>query len=215
MLVAAVLCVALLGCAQEFPLQQYSAQDGVHRTALQQERDFDSRLALARLYFEHNDLEQADRLLRDLVQEDPNSAEALAWFGANNCKFAARTDDRWLLGLRKLYLTRACLDQVRTAAQRAPDDLTVQLVFVNTGAIADKFGSLDEARGALNRLLAGKRQEGGRYPPGPRAHIFLAAAQVAKASGDAGAAKGYLDRVVALEADPATVATAKERLAGL
>lgn len=208
------LCVLLSGCAQDFPEQAYTEQERGFVKMLQDADDYDSRLALARLYFEHNELDEADALLRVLVAEDPDNAEALAWYGANNCKLAGRAQP-WLLGMYKLYQIHACLGEVRQAAAMAPDDLTVQLVLVNTGAAVDMFGSLESARAALERLLEGDTAEGDRYPHGPRAHIFLAAAQVSQARDQRQAAMDYLERVIALKADERSVGLARERLSHL
>ncbi len=210
----AAVCALLLGCAREFPQRAYSQEAQAFRDMLLQGSDYDSRLALARLYFEHNEIDKADALLRELVTEDPDDAQALAWFGANNCKLAGRAQP-WLMGFYKLYRVYACLDQVRDAAARAPHDLTVQLVLANTGAVVDMFGSLDSAQQALDGLLAGDNAEGDRYPPGPRAHIFLAAAEVNKARGNREAAADYLQSVIALDADRDTPSLARERLAQL
>ncbi len=206
-----VTCVLLLGCAQDFPRRVYNEDDQGFRDMLATEPDFDSRLALARLYFEHNQLDQADTLLRTLTAEDPENPHALAWYGANNCKLAGRSQP-WLMGLLKLYRVYACLDQVEQAAARAPTDLTVQLVLVNTGVAVDMFGSLDSAETALNQLLAGGNEAGDRFPIGPRAHIFLAAAEFHKALGNQDKAKRYLERVIELNADSSTVAMARESL---
>lgn len=208
------LCCLLPGCAQDFPQRAYSEEERAFREMLEQSSEFDSRLALARLYFEHNQLDRADELLRVLVAEEPGDAQALAWYGANNCKRAGRAQP-WLMGFYKLYRVYDCLAQVREAAAQAPDDLTAQLVLVNTGAVVDMFGSLDSAEAALEKLLAGREAPGDRYPPGPRAHLFLAAAQVEQARGDQDAARRYLEEVLALDADSATVAMARERLARL
>jgi len=213
LLFAVTLCVLLLGCAREFAPRDYSEEDRAFRDALMEESDFESRLALARLHFEHNELDAADAILRVLVQEDPDEPQALAWYGASNCKLAGRAQP-WLLGFRKLYLVHACLDQVREAAAQAPDDVTVQLVLINTGATVDMFGSLDSAQKSLDRLLKDGNVQGD-FPPSARAHIFLAAAEVRRARGDAQTAQGYLERVLALNADQSTVALARDRLAEL
>ena len=208
------LCALMIGCAREFPARRYNDEEIRFRDALMEEPDFDSRLALARLYFEHNEIDRADVLLQKLVSEDPEDAQALAWYGANNCKLAGRAHP-WLLGFHKLYRVYACLGQVREAATKAPDDLTVQLVLVNTGAAVDMFGSLDSAQHTLKRLLAGDKAEADRYPPGPRAHIFLAAALVSQALDNRRRTQIYFERVIGLNADRVTVSLAREQLVKL
>lgn len=205
---------ALAGCAQELPEQPYSADAAAFRDMLAGATDFDSRLALARLYFEHNQLDAADSLLRELTAQDPDHAVAAAWHGANDCKLAGRAQP-WLMGLRKLYLVRDCLRRIEAALTAEPDSIDVRLIYINTAAAVAMFDSLTGARAELDRLMVELTDEAAGFPPSVEAHTYLAAAEVTAAEGDIDTATAHLQRVIALGVDASTVNQAQARLAGL
>jgi hypothetical protein len=204
----------LTGCALEFPETAWSPEEQARLRELQPQTDFDSRLELARLFFMHNRIDDADALLRSLVQEEPGDLEAVAWDAANRCKIAGRKGP-WLLGFDKLYLVWDCLSDLDEAVKQAPDHFTVLLIQINTGAEVDMFGSLERAAAnwePLAKKIAKKPED---YTPTARAAFFEASANLEKARHQAGAERDYLQRIIALNADAGSVSRARERLAQL
>jgi tetratricopeptide (TPR) repeat protein len=202
------------GCGKEFPETPWSPADLEMRQAVEHQTDYDSRLELARLYFMHNRIDEADALLRELVEENPEDMTAKAWFAANECKIAGRTGP-WLLGMEKLYLVWDCLKDLDEAVQKAPDDFTVLLVQMNTDAEVDMYGSMQRAldtRARLEKQIEAKPDD---YPPSARSAFFETAAHIEALRNNPQSAKDYWQRIVALNADPDGVERAKREIAGL
>lgn len=203
----------LSACAQEFPKQPWSASDSDYRELLAAETDFDSRLELARLYFIHNHIDEADTLLSTLVSEQPDNMQAKAWHGANQCKIAGRKGP-WLMGLDKLYGVWRCLGDVQDAVAGAPGDFTVRMVQINTDAEVGLFGSRDRAAGELAKLFETLDAKPDFYAPTAKSAILEAAVRLeALKSADPGKRREYLRRIVELNADAQSVQRARDMLA--
>ncbi len=194
---------ALAGCAQTFPVQSLSADEKAFETSLLAEKDGDAKVALGQLYFTHNLIDEADAVLAPLVAAEPQNAQALAWYGANNCKKAGARGP-WLMGMDKLYLVKQCLDQTDKALALAPTDFTVQMVQMNTGLEVDKFGSLERAvktKAAIERSIAAAPQA---LPGEALAQFYVSAARIERKLGNAGAAQSHLERATRVASTPDT-----------
>lgn len=188
---------ALAACSQSFPPQPLGPEDRAFEQSAGAQPDADTRVALGQLYFTHNLLDQADAVLAPVVEAEPANAQALAWYGANNCKLAGRRGP-WLMGLDKLYLVKRCLDQTDKALAMAPQDFVVQMVHMETGREVDMFGSFERAqrtRQAIEKTLAAQPEA---LPPEALAQFHVAAARIDRKLGNAGAAAQQLERAAVL-----------------
>lgn len=192
------------GCAKEFPEIPMSAADAKFAKDLAGQTDPDSRLAYGKLMFMHNHIDEADAALTPLSKAEPENAEALAWRAANDCKIAGRRGP-WLMGFDKLWLVRECLDDLDRAGKLAPQDFTVALVRMRTGAEVDVMGSLDTAK-AIRSELGSKLAT---LPPSARAAWLIASARIEAADGKPAEERKLLEQAAALNADAASVAEAK------
>jgi len=191
-LAAAAAVLALAGCAQVLPVVPLSADERQYEQSLKSTADTDAKIALGQLYFMHNEIDRADAVLAPVVAAEPKNAQALAWYGANNCKLAGARGP-WLMGLDKLVMVRSCLQQVDQALALAPKDFTVQMVHMETGAAVDKFGSLDRAAATqkeVERTLAASPQA---LPADARAQFWVTAARIERLRGNAARAAQLLE----------------------
>ena len=206
----------LSGCAQDFP--KISMDDNTKtlnemlNTTIAEDDDYDSKVQLASIYFSHNYIDQANELLSSLVSENPNHAEAAAWFGANNCKLAARSTP-WLMGLRKLYRVNKCLHQVEEALAKAPDDFTVRLISINTGLEVAMFDAYEKGKTELMSLRSEINTSPNKYPPGALSHYYMAEAKLAGLENDLENKNTYLKKIIALDADSTLVEAAQVEMA--
>ena len=195
---------ALAGCAQSFPEMALDDSERAFERMLMEEVDSpEAQLALGQMYFLHNRIDEADRLLSAAAQAEPENAQAAAWLAANDCKRAGRRGP-WLLGLDKLYLVHRCLSDVDAALEQAPDDFVVQMVQMNTDAEVDMFGSLEHARATRDRVEARLREQPGALPADAVAQFLVTAARIARVSGNPDGARSYLERAGGAAASPAT-----------
>lgn len=200
-----VLAAGLLGgCAREFPEVPMSAADAKFAKDLAGQTDPDSRLAYGKLMFMHNHIDEADAALAPLSKAEPDNAEALAWRAANDCKIAGRRGP-WLMGFDKLWLVRNCLDDLDRAGKLAPQDFTVALVRMRTGAEVNVMGSLDTAK-SIRTDLAPKLAT---LPASARAAYLIASARIEAADGKPAEERKLLEQAAALNADAQSVAEAK------
>ena len=203
--------LGLAGCARDFPPQPYGPAERDHMALLAGESDFHSRLELARLHVEHNEMDQADALLQPLVAQDPSHAEALAWYGANNCKIAGRKGP-WLMGLDKMMLAKSCLKQIQQALAMAPDDFTIQMIALHTGASVNAFGGLDMARAEMDKLATRVARHPQAYPPTALFSYHYACAAVERAAGNLPATRQHLVQALAFDVSPAHKQQAQREL---
>jgi tetratricopeptide (TPR) repeat protein len=185
--------VALAGCAQTLPVQSLSADEKAYEQTLLAEKGSEAKVALGQLYFTHNLIDSADAVLRPVVAAEPQNAQALAWYGANNCRKAGARGP-WLMGMDKLYMVKQCLDQTERALAMAPNDFVVQMVQMNTGLEVDKFGSLDRAiktKSAIERNIAAAPKA---IPGDALAQFYVSAARIERELGNANAAQNNLER---------------------
>ncbi len=207
--ISLIFCLLATACSQEFaeiPLSQESID---FIDMLQHETDADSQLEIARIKFTHNSIDEADELLHALVKVHPEHWEAQAWYGANNCKLAARKGP-WLMGFDKLYGVWNCLNQVQTAYDHASDNFTIQMVLVNTFAEVNMFGSLDKAWDVLGTILSQIEDRPEHFPPTEQVAAFEAAINVAQnMQNPADLVKSYLDKIIQLNTSKESVARAQ------
>lgn len=199
------LTLLLSGCAQEFALIPFSPEQQASEAQLRALPDMDAKLALAGMYVQHNRIDDADALLSELARSAPDNAQVRAWHGANDCKKAGRKGP-WLMGLDKLYLVYRCLDDVQVALAAAPDDFTVQMVQMNTGAEVDMFGSLDAAARTLDRVDAMLARGNSGLAPDVIAQVHVTAAKIERRRGNTTQARGRLVQAARLAATPTTLA---------
>lgn len=208
----------LTGCIKDFPEMAYNQADAEYAKLLQDEIESDNsyaaRLQLARLQFEHNQLEKADQLLENLVKEDSNDMEALAWYGANQCKLVGEAFP-WLLGIDKYQGAKSCLGKVKTALDKAPDNFSVQLIAINTGSAVNLGDSLDWATRAREALEKSIQQNPQHYPADVVDYFYLAAAENDLAHNKVDSGKQYLNKVVSEKRNERLVALANQRLANI
>jgi predicted negative regulator of RcsB-dependent stress response len=208
----------LTGCMKDFPELTYNPADAEYAKLLQEEAKADNsyaaRLQLARLQFEHNHLEEADQLLEALVKEDSNDMEALAWYGANQCKLVGEAFP-WLLGIDKYLGAKSCLDKVKTALDKAPDNFTVQLIAINTGSAVNLGDSLAWATSTRAALEKSIQQNPQHYPADVVDYFYLAAAENDLAHDNVDSGKNYLNKVLAEKHNERLTALAAHRLASI
>ncbi len=178
------------------------------------EGDNDARTALGRLYFMHNRIKEAQDILELAVSTDPKNAEALAWLGANNTKKAGKMFP-WLMGIRKLGTLKKGLAQIDKALKMEPNNITVKLISVNTGAEVKRNGSLENAKKLGDQLLAEISKDEGAYPNSAKAAIFVAVAKVEKAQNNNQLAEKYANRALDFEEKGESATGAKELLRDL
>lgn len=199
LLPALILAAGLVGCAQHFPISDLTSDERLFEETLRSDQSSDAKLALAQMYFTHNRIDEADTILGPLVKAEPKNAQAAAWYGANNCKKAARRGP-WLMGLDKLYLVKSCLDEVEQALASASDDFVVQMVHMNNGAEVDVFGSLERAKSTKIRVEKSLTANPKILPNDAQAQFYVTAAKIERKAGNASKAATYLDRAATLEA---------------
>jgi uncharacterized protein HemY len=200
---SAAALLALAGCAQVLPVLPLSPDERQYEQSLQSAADNDAKVALGQLYFMHNDIDRADQVLKPVVAADPKNAQALAWYGANNCKLAGRRGP-WLMGLDKLLMVRECLQQVDQALAMAPKDFVVQMVHMETGQAVDKFGSLDRAAATQKQVegeLAARPQA---LPADARAQFWVTAARIERKRGNTARATQLLEQAAKSASAPTT-----------
>ena len=208
----------LTGCMKDFPEMNYSPEDAEYAKMLQDEiksnNDYAARLQLARLQFEHNQLEQADQLLEQLVKEDSNDMEALAWYGANQCKLVGEAFP-WLMGIDKYRGAMSCLEKVKTALDKDSDNFSIQLIAINTGSavnLGDSLSWASSTRETLEKAIAQHPQD---YPADVVDYFYLAAAENDLAQEKVESGKTYLQKVISRQQNPRVVALANGRLADI
>jgi tetratricopeptide (TPR) repeat protein len=197
----AVVCVA--GCARQFEVKPLTADEQQFERTLLAESSSDSKLALGQLYFTNNRIDEAHVLLSQVAGAEPRNAQALAWHGANNCKLAGRKGP-WLMGLDKLYLVKQCLNQIDAALAMAPDDFTVQMIHMNTGAEVNMFNALERALQTRTRVEASVAAAPGAMPADALAQFYVTAARLDRVSGNHQGARHYIDKASALRSTPTT-----------
>jgi hypothetical protein len=101
---------------------------------------------LGEIYFFHNDLDMAEDILYQAVDEDHQNAEALAVWSANEAKQAgAMWDFTW--GIWKLSRLSDSIDGMNKAVTMDPENLTIRLYRLNT------FEGLENRNDSLNYAL--------------------------------------------------------------
>jgi len=212
----AMVCISLLpGCSQEFPQKPWSHMDVDYLQVLEAQKDFDSRLEIARLNFSHNLIDEADSLLSKLVKENPNDMEVKAWYAANNCKIVGRKGP-WLMGLDKLYGVWVCLEDLQSALDAASDNFTVQMIYINANIEVNMFLSFDKATVLLEKLLTKIDERPNLYEPTAQVAIFEAAVKMESLRNvDMQRLNTYLKRIIDLNANPESVEFANRMLAKL
>jgi hypothetical protein len=204
LLTALILVSALAACAKQFPVSNLNAEEQNFEQALRADQGNEAKVALAQMYFKHNRIDEVDGILSSVVAAEPNNAQAAAWYGANNCKKAARRGP-WLLGMDKLYLVKECLRQVDNALAAASDDFVVQMVQMNTGAEVDAFDSLKRAKSTKDRVEKNITANPKSLPGDALAQFYVTAAKIERKSRNTSAATNYLDRALKLATAPATL----------
>lgn len=203
------------GCMKEFKELAYSTDDAEFAKMLQkeiaEENSSAARVQLGRLAFEHNRLAEAEEVLAPVLQAEPDDMEALAWFGANECKQVGAAFP-WLLGIDKYRGAVSCLGKVKTALDKAPDNFSVQLIAINTGSAVNFKDSLVWATRTREILEAAITQNPQNYPAEVVDYFYLAAAENDLAHGKVDSAKTYLSKVVSLNRSPRLVQVANQRL---
>jgi len=214
----ALVALTLGGCVSTFDTIPFSEQEESFKQALTEEikssNDEDARLQLGRMMFEHNYLDEADEELGKLVEENPENYEALAWFGANNCKQAGAAIP-WAMGIRKMVMVNECIGQIDTALKAEPDNFTIRLIAINTGSVVKVMGSLDTAVQEKEKLDAEIEKQPDLYTPDAKSHFYLAAAQTETALENKEGAQAYLNKVLELNANETVTSMAKAKIAGL
>jgi tetratricopeptide (TPR) repeat protein len=195
--------VWVAGCAQQFEVKPLTADEQQFEKTLLAEASNDSRLALGQLYFTNNRIDEAHALLSQVAGAEPRNAQAQAWQGANNCKMAGRKGP-WLMGLDKLYLVKQCLNQIDAALAMAPDDFTVQMIHMNTGAEVNKFSALERALQTKTRVEARIAASPGTMPADALAQFYVTAARLERVNGNHPGARNYIDKASALQSTPTT-----------
>lgn len=210
--------IMLGGCVTSFDTIPFTEEEESFKTTLNEEitdsNDEDAKLQLARMMFEHNYLDQADELLGELVEANSENYEALAWFGANNCKQAGAAIP-WAMGIRKMVMVSDCIGQIDSALAAEPDNFTIRLIAINTGAVVKVMGSLETAVQEKEKLEAEIEGNPALYTPDAQSHFYLAAAQTETALENEEAAQAYLKKVLELNANETVIEMAKSKIAGL
>lgn len=201
----------LAGCAKEFPLQTYTQQETEYVNMLKSSDDVSSRTELARLYFEHNELEKADSLLEKLAAENKDNAEVLAWYGANNCKIAGKKGP-WLLGIDKIFLAKACLQQIQDALKKDSENFTIQMIALHTGAAVNAFDSLNMARAEMQKIAGDITKKSDAYTPAALFNYHYASALVELAAENRDAAKEHLTKANSFEVNPSQKQLVQQQL---
>jgi hypothetical protein len=187
-------------------------EDEAYRQLLQSQisadNDADSRLALARLYFDYHAHEDADKILSRLTREFPGEMEYLAWYGANNCKLAKEMFP-WAFGMEKLYPVAKCLKQIDAALGPDPINYPVLMVKLNTAYEVDMFGSLASARDNIKTFDEHLKKRRAGYAKRDLAEYYYIAALIAQKSEDHQAADRYLARIIQDRSSPDMVAKAR------
>ncbi len=213
----ALLSLTLGGCVSTFDTIPFSEQEESFKQTLTEEiqssNDEDARLQLGRMMFEHNYLDEADEALGELVGENPENYEALAWYGANNCKQAGAAIP-WAMGIRKMVLVNECLGQIDTALKAEPDNFTIRLIAINTGSVVKVMGSLETAIAEKEKLEAEIEEQPNLYTDDAKSHFYLAAAQTEAAQDNKEKAEAYLQKVLELNANETVTNMAKAKIAG-
>jgi len=121
---------------RDFELKPYSAYEADIIKDLtfeieQHPNEADSKVELGELYFQHNDLNNAQTLLGQAVKLEPGNGEALAIYSANEAKQAgAMLDITW--GVRKLNRMSTAVSGLNRAVEIAPDNFKIRLYRMNT-----------------------------------------------------------------------------------
>ncbi|WP_145998695.1 hypothetical protein [Methyloterricola oryzae] len=152
----------LTGCSRPFPEIPWLPREQQHLSELQGKANFSSRLELARLYFQHNRIDDAGDILDSLVGEQPNNVESKAWHAANRCKLAERRGP-WLLSSDKMMLLWSGMTELERAGHQAGDNLSVALAEIYTDTAAEVFGAKRRAYRARDRLQQRIESKGETY----------------------------------------------------
>jgi len=187
------------GCSTKFERVAFSDADIEYeqmlKDSIEETNDFDTRVLLGRFYFEHNDLERANRLLKSLIKTDASHMEALAWYGANKCKIVAESNP-WFMGLRKLYRVKSCLGDVKTALDNGGDNFNIKLIGIHTGSGVNMFGSLDWAGQTHQNLSQTIKDAPGVFAPEAIEYFNLASADYYQAIGNSQDAQKILLTII-------------------
>ncbi|MBX3617761.1 hypothetical protein [Nitrosomonas sp.] len=212
----AMMCVSLLpGCSQEFPQKPWSDIDADYLQVLEEQKDFDSRLEIARLNFSHNLIDEANSLLSELMKENSSDMEVKAWYAANNCKIAGRKGP-WLMGIDKLYGVWGCLEDLQSALNAAPDNFTIQMIYINTNVEVNMFGSFDKASVLLGKLLAKIDDQPNLYDPFAQVAIYEAAVNIESLrNANSQLLSSYLEKIIDINASLESVERANKILTKL
>jgi tetratricopeptide (TPR) repeat protein len=202
-LISACAAVMIAGCAQTFEIKPLSTEEQQFEKTLRTDASNDGKLALGQMYFTTNRIDEADTLLTQVVNAEPKNAQAIAWQGANNCKIAARKGP-WLAGMDKLVLVKKCLKQVDSALAMTPDDFTVQMVHMNTGAEVNMFGALQRAMETKARVEARFTSNPNALPSDALAQFYVTAARLERKSGNAKGSRSYIEKAGVLNSTPET-----------
>ncbi len=114
----------------------YTADEQTYIQELQQEiqsypDEADAKKELGQIYFHHNDLDNAGKILESALKSEPDHAESLAVWGANEAKSAgAMWDFTW--GLWKLSRLDDAIEGLNRAVEIEPDNINVRLFHLNT-----------------------------------------------------------------------------------
>lgn len=121
---------------RDFPAKPYSDLDrrtiqDLHLEIEQNPDEADIRTELGVIYFSHNDLDKAETVLSSAVDRNPENAEALAVYSANEAKQSgAMWDFTW--GISKLHRLGKAVDGLNRSVELDPENFTVRLYRVNT-----------------------------------------------------------------------------------
>ena len=178
---------------------------------IEEDNEYVAKLQLGRLYFEHNQLEAADEMLLELIEEDPEHMEALAWYGANQCKIIGESQP-WLMGIKKLSRAKACLERVKTALDSSPDDFTIQLIAITTGSVVNVGDSLEWATQQRQSMEAVIESQPNYFPVEVVDYFNLAASENDIALGKTVEAKQRLETIVTNGQHAFVKRLAKEKL---
>ncbi|MBT4286377.1 MAG: hypothetical protein HOD92_03505 [Deltaproteobacteria bacterium] len=95
------------------------------------------------IHFRHNDLDSASEALNSALEVEPNHAESLAVWGANEAKSAGAMWD-FTFGLWKLSRIDDAVEGLNRAIELEPDNINVRLFHLNT------LGELENRRDSLH-----------------------------------------------------------------
>ncbi|MBU2510057.1 hypothetical protein KJ966_01925 [bacterium] len=93
--------------------------------------EVDTKVELGELYFKHNDLEKAEELLSQAIEQESENGEALVVYSANEGKLSgAMWDFTW--GFMKLNRMQNAVAGLNKAIELEPDNFKIRLYRLNT-----------------------------------------------------------------------------------